>query len=89
MAEHEIASHYLQYNLNSEHSCEDNVSIGQDLKERHQEFLSNLVFFFFFFLKLCPMCSGRPEVHLVSVGLWVDGIFSCQGDGGQQDEEKD
>lgn len=38
-------AHYLQHNLNGEHSCEDNVSIGQDLQEKHKGFLSNLSFF--------------------------------------------
>ncbi len=38
-------AHYLQYNLNGENSCEDNVSIGQDLEEKHKGFLSNLAVF--------------------------------------------
>lgn len=38
-------AHYLQYNLNGENSCEDNVSIGQDLEEKHKQLLSNLAFF--------------------------------------------
>ncbi len=35
------------------------------------------------------MCSGRPDCHLVSVRLGVDWVLSCQGDGGEQDEQKD
>lgn len=34
------------------------------------------------------MCSRRPDSYLVSVGLRIDGVFSCQRDGGQQDEQK-
>lgn len=29
---------YLQYNLNGKHSCEDNVSIGQDLEGKAKRF---------------------------------------------------
>lgn len=33
---------YLQYNLNGEHRRENDVSIGQDLQEKHKELLSNV-----------------------------------------------
>lgn len=51
-------THYLQYNLNGEHSCEDNVSIGQDLEEKHKGLLSNVAFF-------CPL------VQCVAAGVIV------------------
>lgn len=38
-------THYLQHNLNGEYSCEDDVSIGQDLQEKHEVFLSNMSVF--------------------------------------------
>lgn len=38
-------AHYLQYNLNGEHSCEDDVSIGQDLQEKQKGFISTLASF--------------------------------------------
>lgn len=36
-----------------------------------------------------PVCSGRPVNHLVSERLGINRVLSCQGDGGEQDEQKD
>lgn len=79
---------YLQHNLNGEHCCEDNVSVGQDLRKQCK--IGGLSSFFYpFFNSNCQMCCRRPGPYLVPVGLGIDGVLGCQGDGGQQNKEQD
>lgn len=79
---------YLQHNLNGEHCCKDDVSVGQDLREQCK--MGGLSSFFYpFFISNCQMCCRRPGPYLVPVGLGIDGVLGCQGDGGQQNKEQD
>lgn len=51
---------YLQHNLNGEHCCEDNVSVGQDLRKQCK--IGGLSSFFILFLIVIVKCAAEGLV---------------------------